>query len=256
MLAPIGSDFVISSYANALNVQSPGVSQDLRTTFSATTAQFVEFSKELKRLMQRVPKAVCKLVKETTETRVTLVNESNGFVSYIHGDDNEQDDDLYHKCSSKPMDHFSNHFSSLGELHEKVNISINGISTLRCYCDDPNDAKRENKRRFREERGQGKKVKTTITLSGDVVPYIPYEEAVRKGFVEIENLPIWAKRWDSKRRLRSIKAPPVLDSPCFSRFMGVEVEAEQASELTIADTESAKCDLLCPPMAFPEENTL
>nr|GMD68432.1 hypothetical protein Iba_chr12dCG9100 [Ipomoea batatas] len=145
----------------AAKVQSPGVSQDLRTTFSATTAQFVEFSKELKRLMQRVPKAVC-------------------------------------KCSSKPMDHFSNHFSSLGELHEKFNISINGISTLRCYCDDPNDAKRENKRRFREERGQGKKVKTTITLSGDVVPYIPYEEAVRKGFVEIENLPIWAKRWDSK----------------------------------------------------------
>nr|GLL41947.1 hypothetical protein Itr_chr12CG15330 [Ipomoea trifida] len=32
--------------------------------------------------------------------------------------------------------------TSLGELHEKVNISINGISTLRCYCDDPNDAKR------------------------------------------------------------------------------------------------------------------
>nr|GMD66197.1 hypothetical protein Iba_chr12cCG12680 [Ipomoea batatas] len=114
--------------------------------------------------------------------------------------DNEQDDDLYHRCSSKPMDHFS----SLGELHEKVNISINGISTLRCYCDDPNDAKRVNKRRFREERGQGKKVKTTITLSGDVVPYIPYEEAVRKGFVEIENLPIWAKRWDSKSKLERL----------------------------------------------------
>nr|GMD63528.1 hypothetical protein Iba_chr12bCG15720 [Ipomoea batatas] len=107
--------------------------------------------------------------------------------------DNEQDDDLYHRCSSKPMDHFSNHGqikddtktimedvravgTSLGELHEKGKI-------------------REGSEK---SEGKGKKVKTTITLSGDVVPYVPYEDAVRKGFVEIENLPVWAKRWDSK----------------------------------------------------------
>nr|GMD66463.1 ribosomal RNA processing protein 36 homolog [Ipomoea batatas] len=51
--------------------------------------------------------------------------------------------------------------------------------------------------------GKGKKVKTTITPSGEVVPYVPYVEGSGARF-RGENLPTWAKRWDPKKKANYI----------------------------------------------------